>query len=188
MVTPPPRGRFTHVYLDIIGPLGLSKCHNYVLTVIDRFSRFFSSRTASWHYREKCVDGFIRHWVSLFGCPERIYCDRGTVWNDICVTLGCELHHSTAYHSQAQGLIERFNKTLKTFLKCHEEPSEWYDQLPWTLLTLPKMLKEDLDFSTPSVLLFGQPIKLPGEFFEPVPEDAFNINLSSFAQSLSHYM
>ena len=24
-VTPPPRGRFTHVYLDIIGPLGLSK-------------------------------------------------------------------------------------------------------------------------------------------------------------------
>ena len=119
--------------------------------------------------------------------------DRGrqftsTVWNDMCVTLGCELHHSTAYHSQAQGLIERFNKTLKTSLKCHEEPSEWYDQLPWTLLTLPKMLKEDLDFSTPSVLLFGQSVKLPGEFFEPVSEDTFNINLSSFAQSLSHYM
>ena len=42
-VTPPPRGRFTHVYLDIIGPLGLSKGHNYVLTVIDRFSRFFQA-------------------------------------------------------------------------------------------------------------------------------------------------
>ena len=102
--------------------------------------------------------------------------------------MGCELHYSTAYHPQAQGLIERFNKTLKTSLKCHEEPSEWYDQLPWTLLALRNMPKEDLDFSTPSDLLFGQPVRLPGEFFEPVSEDAFNINSSSFAQSLSRYM
>ena len=50
------------------------------------------------------------------------------------------------------------------------------------------MPKEDLDFSTPSDLLFGQPVRLPGEVFEPVSEDAFNINLSSFAQNLSHYM
>ena len=106
----------------------------------------------------------------------------------MCVTLGCELHYSTAYHPQAQGLIERFNKTLKTSLKCHEEPSEWYDQLPWTLLALRNMPIEDLDFSTPSDLLFGQPVRLPGEFFEPVSEDAFNINSSSFAQSLSRYM
>ena len=106
----------------------------------------------------------------------------------MCVTLGCELYHSTAYHPQVQGLIELFNKTLKTSLKCHEEPSEWYDQLPWTLLALRNMPKEDLDFSTPSDLLFGQPVRLPGEFFESVSEDAFNINSSSFAQSLSHYM
>ena len=100
-VTPPPRGRFTHVYLDIIGPLGLSKGHNYVLTVIDRFSRFSQAIPLVGITAEECVNGFIRHWVSLFGCPERIYCDRGrqftsTVWNDMCVTLGCELHHSTA--------------------------------------------------------------------------------------------
>ena len=40
-VTPRPRGRFTHVYIDIISPLGLSKGHNYVLSVIDRFLQFF---------------------------------------------------------------------------------------------------------------------------------------------------
>ena len=189
VVTPPPRGRFTHVYLNIISPLGLSKCHNYALTVIDRFSRFFQAIPLVGITAEECVDGFIRHWVSLFGCPERIYCDRGcqftsTVWNDMCVTLGCELHHSTAYHPQAQGLIERFNKTLKTSLKCHEEPSEWYDQLPWTHLALRNMPKEDLDFSIPNNLLFGQPVRLSGKFFE----DAFNINSSSFAQSLSTCM
>ena len=50
------------------------------------------------------------------------------------------------------------------------------------------MPKKDLDLSTPSDLLFGQPVRLPGEFFEPISEDAFNINSSSFAQSLSHYM
>ena len=60
-VTPPPRECFTHVYLDIIGPLGLSNGHNYVMTVIDRFSRFFQAVPLVGITAEECVDGFIRH-------------------------------------------------------------------------------------------------------------------------------
>ena len=38
-----PRERFPHVFVNLIGPLGKSKDHNYVITIVDGFSRFFSN-------------------------------------------------------------------------------------------------------------------------------------------------
>ena len=54
-----------------------------------------------------------------------IYCDRGAqftsaLWRDLAQFLGAHLHHSTAYHPQAQGMVERVNRTLKTVLRCAE--------------------------------------------------------------------
>ena len=38
-VTPPPRGRFTNVYVNITGSLGNNKGNNYLLVIIDKFTR-----------------------------------------------------------------------------------------------------------------------------------------------------
>ena len=64
-----------------------------------------------------------------------IYCDRGAqftsaLWKDLAQFLGAQLQHSTAYRPQAQGMIERANRTLKTALKCAEAPTEWCTNLP----------------------------------------------------------
>ena len=189
-VTPPPRGRFTNVYVDLTGPLPISKGHSYIMVVVDRFTRFFQAIPLSGITAEECVDAFIRHWVSWFGCPTDIYSDRGrqftsSLWADMCCHLGAKTHQSTAYHPQAQGLVERLNRTLKTSLKCHENPSEWFDQLPWTVLALRNMPKEDLANSSPSELTFGEPVRLPGEFFDKTseksaPDNTFADNLTNF--------
>ena len=105
-VSPPPKGRFTHIYVDLTGPLGTSKGYNYIMVVIDRFSRYFQAIPLVGITAEECVDAFTRHWVAIFGCPEHIFCDRGTqftssMWSEMCQYLGCYLHHSTAYHPQA---------------------------------------------------------------------------------------
>ena len=85
---------------------------------------------------EECSLAFAQSWVSLFGSPSHISCNRGaqftsTLWRKLALFLGAQLHHSTAYHPQAQGLIERVNRTLKTALKCADAPTDWYDNLPW---------------------------------------------------------
>ena len=88
-VTPPPSGRFTNVYVDISGPLGNSKGYNYLLVIIDKFTRFMNAVPLPNISAEECVDAFIRHWVTLFGTPEHIFTDRGTqftssLWLSMC--------------------------------------------------------------------------------------------------------
>ena len=85
--------------------------------------------------------------------------------------------------------MERLNRTLKTCLKCHENASAWFDQLPWTVLALRNMPKEDLQHSTPTELVFGQSVRLPGEFFdesleEDSPDRNFVNNLATFISNV----
>ena len=60
-VTPPPKGRFANVYVDIMGILGEINGYNYLLVVIDRFSRFMNAIPRAGIMAEECVDAFIRH-------------------------------------------------------------------------------------------------------------------------------
>ena len=57
------------------------------------------------------------------------------------------------------------------------------------MLALRNMPKQDLSDSTPSELVFGQPVRLPGEFFEEssatdMPDDHFSDNLAKFIRSV----
>ena len=106
-INPPPSERFTHVYIDITGPLPPSNGYSYLLMIIDRYSRFIQAVPLRGITAEECSSAFVHGWVSLFGSPEHIYCDRGAqftsaLWRDLAQFLGAQLHHSTAYHPQAQ--------------------------------------------------------------------------------------
>ena len=105
-VTSPPHERFTQVYVDITGPLPLSKDYSYLLVIIDRYSRFSQAVPLQGISAEECSSAFVQSWVSLFGNPSHIYCDRGAqsksaLWRKLALFIGAQLHHSTAYHPQA---------------------------------------------------------------------------------------
>ena len=70
-----------------------------------------------------------------------------------------------AYHPQSQGLVERFNRSLKSSLRAYENSSDRYDNLPWVLLALRNSPEQDIHSLSPSYFIFGQPVRLPGEFF-----------------------
>ena len=62
--------------------------------------------------------------IPLFGVPEALLSDRGTnllfhVTLDLCKMLGIRKLNTTAYHPQCDGMVERFNRTLKTILRKH---------------------------------------------------------------------
>ena len=66
----------------------------------------------------------VEHVIPLFGVPEALLSDRGTnllsyLMKDLCTMLGIKKINTTAYHLQCDGMVERFNHTLKTILRKH---------------------------------------------------------------------
>ena len=192
-VVPPPKGRLTNVYIDINGPLGNSSGYQYLLVIIDRYTRFISAVPLAGITSEECIDAFLHHWVAWAGCPQHIFTDRGAqftsgAWKKMCAYIGAKLHFSSPYHPQAQGLIERFNRTLKNSLRAHEDGGAWFDHLPWVLLALRNAPKQTLNCNSPSELLFGEPVRMPGAFFEEQNSNGYNEPSSDFAANLSAYV
>ncbi|XP_008552079.1 uncharacterized protein LOC103574413 [Microplitis demolitor] len=72
--------------------------------------------------------------------------------------------HTTPYHPQANGLVERLHRQLESALLCHQK--SWYDALPTVLLGLRAAWKDDIQ-TKPAELVYGEPIRLPGELLIP---------------------
>ena len=67
-------------------------------------------------------------------------------------------------------MIERQHRTIKSALKAHlENQKSWIDSLPLVLLGLRSAIKEDLNCSS-AELVYGTPLRLPGEMFHPTPK------------------
>ncbi|XP_069994987.1 uncharacterized protein [Penaeus vannamei] len=95
--------------------------------------------------------------------------DRGAsftseLWKALAQPLGVTLHFTTAYHPQANGLIERWHRSLKMALTARCTTVTWTSQLPWVLLGLRTTPKEDLAHSA-AEMVYGQPLVVAGEFF-----------------------
>ena len=74
---PVPSRRFSHVHIDIVGPLTSSLGYSYLLTMIDRTTRWPEAVPLSSISTETCVRAFISSWISRFGVPATLTSDRG---------------------------------------------------------------------------------------------------------------
>jgi len=86
------------------------------------------------------------------------------LWCAVAEGLGVKLHRTTAYHPQANGLCERFHRSMKAALRASLKDGNWIDRLPWVMLGIRTAPKEDLQSSS-AELVYGQPLRVPGDFF-----------------------
>lgn len=70
--------------------------------------------------------------------------------------------HSTPYHAEANGCIERLNGTLKSMLKrtCSEHPKNWNRYIPAVLFAYREVTNDTLCFSS-FELLYGRDVRGP---------------------------
>nr|VZI45352.1 unnamed protein product [Spirometra erinaceieuropaei] len=161
---PGPGSRFSHVHLDIVGPLPLSNGCSYLLTCVDRLTRWPEAIPLPDIAAPTVVKAFsVVGLLSLVHPPQL----RPTV----VPNLSCTRIRTTAYHSAANGVVERFHRHLKASLRAAADPENWTDHLPLVLLGIRSALKPDLDCSA-AELVFGATVRLPGEMISPTPQGA----------------
>ena len=178
-----PDVRFDHIHLDLVGPLPPSQGYTYLLTCIDRFTRWPEAIPISDSSADTVAQAFISGWIGRFGVPSTITTDRGQQFES---TLWTQRIRTTAYHPIANGLVERVHRQLKAALKCSQNPIQWIKALPMVLLGIRTTLKQDLKCTT-AEMVYGTTLRLPGEFFShsTVHND---INPVSYATQLKTLM
>ena len=163
-----PNRRFDHIHVDLVGPLPPSNGFTHLLTVVDRFTRWPEAIPLSDTTTPACAQALVTQWIARFGAPMDITSDRGPqftshLWTSVAQLLGTTLHHTTAYHPQSNGLVERFHRHLKSAIRARLTGPNWTKELPWVLLGIRTAPKEDLGCSS-AELVYGTPLTVPGDF------------------------
>jgi len=159
---------FKRVAIDIVGEIfpASSRGHRYILTVVD-FETRYPEAVALKNITTTAVAEALVSIFARVGVPEEILSDRGTqLTSDMMKEVGRLLSlrqlTTTPYHPQCNGLVERFNATLKSMLKrmCSEGPQDWDRYNDALLFAYREAPLESLGFAF-FELLYGRRVKGP---------------------------
>ena len=114
-----------HILVDFITKLPMSKGHDLILVVYDRFSKMSHFVVTT---EKTTVEGLARLFRNnvwkLHGLPESVILDRGLQFvaeltKELNKMLGIETKLSTAYHLQTDRQTERTNQELEQYLRMY---------------------------------------------------------------------
>ena len=182
-----PTERFDHIHIDIVGPLPYADGFRYLLTCVDRFTRWPEAIPLVDIRAETVADAFFSWWIVRFGTPATITTDRGAqfeskLWDGLCNQFGIVRNRKTSYHPQSNGMVERFHRQLKAAIMAHEAPNPWTTTLPAVLLGARSAVKELLGRSAAKIVC-GTTLRLPGEFSHKYIVDV-NTDLDNYSDKL----
>ena len=153
---PIPTQRFSHIHVDFVGPLTVSKeGFRYLFTIIDRSSRWLEAIPLTSMETNTCMEALISNWIagSQF---------TSSIWAATCQQLGVKHITTTAYHPQSKGMVERVHQHLKEGLKARGAQADRPQHLPWVLLNIRTAPKTDSKTFL-AEMVYGAALTLPAQ-------------------------
>ena len=171
--------RFQVIALDIFGPLPLSEnLMEYIVVIADYFTKFTEAFAIPNHTAQTVADKLVTEVICRYGSPEQIHTDMGRefesgLFKEVCRLLGIKKTRTCPYRPQSDGLVERFNRTLKKMLSifCAENKRDWDDYLPYIMFAYRSSVHASTQH-TPNYLMYGQEINCPIDLMYGPPPDS----------------
>ncbi len=136
----PTYGTFNErVSVDLMGPFKRNQDGNeYIVVMQDHFTKWVEGRAICG--KEALTNAIVQDWVLKHGAPISLHSDRGkeftaVLHQEVCDMLRIAKTYFTPYRPQANGMVERCNRTLLAMLRAvvSEQQDDWDDHLPAVL-------------------------------------------------------
>ena len=190
---------FSRVAIDLVGPITPTSArgHRWILTLVDVATRYPDAVPMKSITTEAVAESLVEMF-SRVGIPDEILSDRGSqftsdVMREVCRLLSVSQLHSAPYHPQCNGMVERFNGTLKNMLKrlMTDKPSDWDRYISAALFAYREIPQESTGFS-PFECLFGRTVKGPSQLlYDQWTQKSVNAEeqtVSEYVQNLATMM
>ena len=115
------------IQLDVVGPLPLSKNGNrFILVAVDCFTKWMEAYAIPNQEATLIIKVFVNEFVCCWGTPLQLHTDLGSnfrskAFRQMCDILHIDKTNTTPMRPQANGNIERFNRTLQNMLTSYCE-------------------------------------------------------------------
>ena len=168
--------------MDIVGPLPKTQSgKRFILVVCDYATRYPEDIALRSTDAEHVAEELVKI-LSRVGLPREILTDQGANFMSQLLSrvhefLRIKPIRTSPYHPQTDGLVERFNQTLKAMIRkmTYSEGRSWDQLLPYVLFSYREVPQASTGFS-PFELLYGRKVRGPLDVLretweEPKTED-----------------
>ena len=182
------------VTIDFLKLEKSSAGHEYVLLIVDHFSRYAIGYPCKNKSGLTAAKNLYNDFILKFGIPARILHDQGREFeNKLFGTLekfcGLIKSRTTPYHPQTNGTVERMNSTLLKMLRVLPEAdkTKWHLSVNQVLFAYNATKHDSTGFS-PYYLLFGREAILPLDLLIGMKTTTEPMQYSQFASEWKRRM
>ena len=174
------------IHIDFLGPLSKSINGNeYILVMVDQFTKWVEIVPLQSQNAEITAKAVIDNFLSKFGYPFQIHSDQGRnfeskLFHSVCELLKIHKSRTTPYRPQANGQVERYNRTLMEAIRCFTDnrPNDWDKYLQQLAGALRSSVNRHTGF-TPNMLMLGREINQPVDLMFRTPTEHEKYSLCS---------
>ena len=171
---------FEEIAIDTVGPLPITSMGNrYIVSVQDNLTKYVIYIPVPDKLSSTVAKAFLENVVLDYGAPIRVRSDQGReylnqVFSDLENLLNIHHVHSTAFHPQSKGSLERNHRVFNEYMRNFSQSEGDWDQITKYFQFAYNTTPHAVTGYSPFELIFGKTCKFPFDMLNTSPQPVYN--------------